>query len=191
MGWYQTPDITSYRLPKKYQENNKIDMKSIIDNIPSFIISSRSSLYRKLEADTDSQIMTITNPPRDIKDDVVNEDDCYRKDDNRLLSHSCEDCSERTSAPHTLYIMLDYLVELSVPAHFLKHFSTFKNKVQSTSPRSRPQSARCAQRWIFTPCHCHVTQCYGNFFHTLDNFIPVLVVAHDKYDEYLEICKDR
>ena len=47
MGWFQTEDITNYKLSDPYNHNNQIDMKNIIDDIPRFIASCREPLRNK------------------------------------------------------------------------------------------------------------------------------------------------
>jgi len=229
IGWYQTEDITGYKLSGSYRHNHRVDMKSIIDDIPRFIASCREPLRNKrlselpeigkllqeyqgedlqhiteilpkLLEDCRASLQTsttpsITNSPRSRSNQNTNHGaTSSNPNDSRLLTQATT--STTSSEPHTLYVMLDYLLEISVPEHLLHHFSTFKNKVHNTSPRSRPQSARSrnkhgsAQRWVFVACHCDVSSCYGNLFHCLDSLIPVLVVAHEKYEQFVEVCKN-
>ena len=168
-----------------YQQD---DLRSFTADIPSFIEDCRASLQT-------SEHPSITNSPRNNTSQNSNHENMNSNaNDCRLLTHTCSTCSSHSSDPHTLYVMLDYLIEISVPDHLLHHFSTFKNKVQNTTPRSRPQSARSrtqrgrSQRWVFVPCHCDVNSCYGNLFHCLDHVIPVLVVANERYEQITKVC---
>ena len=162
------------------------DLRSFAMDIPRFVDDCRASLKA-------SGYPSITNSPRGNANENSNrEKDNSNANDSRLLTHTCENCSTNRSDSHTLYVMLEYLLELSVPEHLLHHFSTFKNQVQNTTPRSRPQSAksRVAIRWVFIPCHCDVSSCYGNLFHCLDNFIPVLVVANERFEQFTKVCEN-
>ena len=47
MGWYQTKDSTNYKLPDPYSQNDQIDMKIIIDDIPRFIAACRPTMRTK------------------------------------------------------------------------------------------------------------------------------------------------
>ena len=170
-------------------------MKSIIDDIPRFIVSWRDRLRVKAALSNETP-PSITNPPTNgmtSSDDDAPYDDSDSATNSRPLTHFCESCRTESSESDTLYLMMEYLLEVSVPKHLAHHFKTFKNKVQGSTPRSRPQSARVSkpQRWIFFACHGDVTHCYGNLFHTLDFFVPVLVVSYEDYGKYISVCDKR
>ena len=169
-------------------------MKSIIDDIPHFIMSWRDRLRVKTSNPADDEVPSITNPPTNglttSREEESRDSGCH-ENSARPLTHHCSECRTDDSIPDTLYFMMDYLVELSVPGHLVHHFKTFRNKVQSSTPRSRPQSARAGTpppRWVFVACHGDVTRCYGNLFHTLDNFVPVLVVSYEEYGKFVSTC---
>ena len=190
LGWYQPIDLTSYLLPQSLLYNNLVDMKAVIDNIPQFIVS-----YRQLLAKREGNASpTITNAPtiKDREPHIRNEHEQYNDTDSRLLTDTDNNSDlNKGNYPKKLYLMMEYLVEISVPSHLLSHFSLFKDKVQGTSPRSRPQSAARRTkppRWVFTPCHCSPDRCFADISETLDNYIHVLVVGYDNYRDYVSVC---
>jgi len=181
-GWYQPKDIVSYPIDSKYYIQNKIDMKSILDELPQFILAQQSKI-----ASGNGLVRSVS---------CIQEIVHYIEGSGveaRTLSHHCTECDmEPEVAPSQMFLMIEYMILMSVPLHFKNNFECFRDKLKTTMPGSRPQSAnRKRKRWVFVPCFCEPEQCFANYKHSMKegSYIPILVVPAHMYERYLELAQ--